>query len=272
MILKKTVLVGSIVLLLSVTAVGQSFFMQDIPADKMKLTFRYLHPDVKGDDTLTFLSGAYDASLSIPIGSQLNIVGAIPFAAHNIEGEQAESGIGNLYIGLEKRMKSTAEKDLSVSLGVFIPTGSKHKPSVVTMGLLTNEYEFFKFSPNTLTIHGNVSYHMITPGGLMLGFELGPEVAIPTASNEGDTELLVHYGFSPSYRLGGLALTAELGGICIITEHVDQFSDRFIHQLAFGVQWMRGSFRPVIFYLLYLKEYLSDIVNGVIGIKLDLVL
>ncbi len=267
----KLVMAGIFVLFLAVIVSAQSFILQDPPVDKTRFSFQYLRPDFKGDDSLSFFSGAYDLTVSIPVGSQLNIVGALPFATLGVEDE-TESGIGNIYLGLRHRLKSTAEKGLSLSLGVFLPTMPEDKWSVFLMGVYSNYYEFQKYMPNVLTVYGNVAYHHIKSEGLMLGMEIGPKLAIPTKDSEGDTELFLHYGLSAGFRTGGVAFKAELAGIGIITEEADNFGDRFVHMLAFGVQWVRGSIRPGIFYKIYLKEELRDIVSGVIGIKLDVIL
>ncbi|UCH98170.1 MAG: transporter [Candidatus Aminicenantes bacterium] len=267
----KSVAAGIFIFLLPFIVSAQWFLLQDSPTDKTKLGFRYLRPDFKGDVSLSFLSGVYDLSVSIPTGSRLNIVGVFPFASMGVEGDESESGIGNIYIGLQHRLKSTVEKGISLSLGVFLPTMSEDKLAVCLIGIFTNYYEFQKYMPNVLTIYGNLAYHHIKSEGLMLGLEIGPKLAIPT-KNGGDAELYAHYGLSGGYRTGGIAFKAELAGIAVITEEVDDFGDRFIHSLAFGLQWVRGSIRPGIFYKIYLKEEMKDIVSGVLGIKLDVLL
>ena len=64
----------------------------------------------------------------------------------------------------------------------------------------------------------------------------------------------------------------ELIGLAIITEDVDDFNDRFLHTLVFGGQWNAGTIKPGLFYKIYLKDELSDLVDGVLGIKLDVCL
>jgi len=272
MIRMKSVIAGIFIFLLPFVVSAQSFLLQDVPADETKLGFRYLRPDFKEGDGLTFLSGVYDFSVSIPVGSKVNIVGSLPFGVIGVEGVDTESGIGNIYVGLQHRLNSTAEKGLSASLGIFLPTMPEDKFSVFLIGVYSNYFEFQKFFPNTLTVYGNLAYHRIKSNGWMFNLEIGPNIMIATGDNDADTEVLIHYGLSGGYRVHDVAFKAELAGMAILTEDVDEFGDRFAHMLAFGVQWTRGPVRPGIFYKIYLKEELRDVVSGVIGIKLDVVL
>ncbi len=114
----------------------------------------------------------------------------------------------------------------------------------------------------------------------MFGLEVGPYVIISTSSDyEGDielyddeTELFLHYGISCGFLAKYVALTAEFAGVMIVTEDVDDFSDRVFNVLTIGAQWNRGSIRPGIFYKFYLEEYMRESMNGVLGIKVDIIL
>jgi len=274
----KLAIVGIFIFLLPLMVLGQSFLLQDLPTDKKKLGFRYLRPDFKGDDGLSFLSGVYDFSVSIPVGSNMNFEASLPFVTIGSSGcnggtcNDTESSIGNIYIGVRHRLKSTAEKGTSIALGVFLPTTPEDKFSTVMMGWYADYYEFQKFFPNTLTIYGNVSHHLIKENGLMFNMEIGPNLSIPSGDNDGETELFAHYGLSAGYRTHGIVFKVELAGLAIVTEEAEHFGDRFTHFLVFGVQWNRGSIRPGLFYKLYLNEGWRESLNGVFGIKLDVIL
>lgn len=139
----------------------------------------------------------------------------------------------------------------------------------VIMGLVTNYYKLPQYLPNALTIYGDISHHIFTANGWLLNAELGSYFMIPTKGG-GDSELFIHYGLSGGYRVNPVDFNVEFSGIGILTEEADEFEDRFVHMLGFGVQWNRGWIRPGIFYRLYLKKSMSDYINGVIGIKLQI--
>jgi hypothetical protein len=267
----KSVMAGIFIFLLPFIVSGQMFFFQDLPVDKTKLGFRYLRPDFKDVEGLSILSGVYDFSVSIPVSPKLNIVGSVPFAAIGADDTETESSIGNIYVGLQHRLNSGAEKFFSASLGVFLPTAPEDKPGPMFMGIFTNYYELQKYFPNVLTISGNVAYHRIKSNDFIFGVELGPNIFIPT-KDDGETEVYIHYGLTAGYRFNTVDLKAELVGIGIITEDVDEFGDRFINDLAFGVHWNRGAFRPGVFYKISLKKDIRDFVRGAFGIKLDVIL
>lgn len=271
MLITKSVMAGIFIFLLSFFVSGQVFLFQDLPTDKTKLGFRYLRPDLEEDVNLSFLSGVYDFSASIPVSPKLNVVGSIPFATLSVEGSEGESSIGDIYIGLQQRLNSGPGKFFSVSMGVFLPTMSEDKFGPVLIGIYTNYYEFQKYLPNVLTIYGNLAYHRIKSNDFIFGVEIGPNILIPT-KNGGEAEVYVHYGLTAGYRFNYVDLKAELVGIGIITEDVDDFGDRFINDLAFGIQLNRGSFRPGIFYKISLKKDVRDIIRGAFGIKLDVIL
>jgi len=84
--------------------------------------------------------------------------------------------------------------------------------------------------------------------------------------------LFAHYGVSGGFQFTNVALFAELLGIAIITEDVDDFGDRFTHSIDFGAQLTGYSVRPGIFYMIHLDEDLSEDLDGVLGIKVDFVL
>ncbi len=269
---KKLVCSGIVIFLLTFMVSAQSFLLENPPTDKTRFEFRYLRPFFEGSSDLSFLSGVYDLSVCIPVSSKLNVVSSLPFVTMGIEGIKTESSIGNIYIGLQHRLKSTAEKGMTVSLGAFLPTTSEDKYLAMILGVDTNYYEFQKYLSNILTFHGNVAYHRRQSNGLMYGLELGPYLMIPTKGEDPEMELFLHYGLSFGFRINDFVLKAEFAGIGIVTEEVDDFGDRFVHDITFGALWNRGAIRPGIFYKLYLKKEMSDMIDGVLGIKVEIVL
>ena len=68
---------------------------------------------------------------------------------------------------------------------------------------------------------------------------------------------------------GDFAFFAELLGLSIVSESDMDLGDRFDHEVAFGIQWLRG---VGLFYKIYLDEDNREVVSGVLGIKLEGVL
>jgi hypothetical protein len=278
----KSVITGIIIFLLPLIAAAEWFILEDLPGEKTKLSLRFLHPNFKEPGNLTFFSGIYDFSIRKPLGDKLNIIGTLPFSTMRAGGE-SESGIGNIYMGIQYSLKSTAETKAHVSLGVFLPTVAKDKSSIGIMGVFSDYCHFPKYLTESVTIYGNAAYHRILSSEFMLGLEVGPYVIISTSSDnddyEGDielyddkAELFLHYGISGGYLSKYVTLTAEFAGVMIVTEKVDDFSDRVFNVIAVGAQWNRGSIRPGIFYKFFMETYMKEIMNGVLGIKVDIIL
>lgn len=266
----KSVIAGIAIFLLPLIVSAQSFILQDPPTEKPKFTFRYFRPHFKeSESSLSFLSGVYDFTVSIPLSAKVNIIGSVPFSAVGWKDfDESESSFGNISAGIQYRFNSTDEKATAVTFGVFAPTASEEKESLFMMGFLTNYYEIPKYFPNVLTIYGNLSHHVFKADGLLLNLELGPYFMIPTEG--GDPELFIHYGLSGGYRVNPISFNVELAGIGILSEESEDFGDRFEHMLAFGAQWNRGWIRPGIYYQLYLKKEMREYINGVLGIKLEI--
>jgi len=268
----KSMIAGIFIFLLPLVVSGQMFLLQDLPTDKTKLGFHYLRPDFKWGTGISLLSGVYDFSLSIPISSKLSFVGSIPFATLGADWEEDTEGcIGDIYIGIQKRLKSSPDNYFSGSLGIFLPTMPEDKEGPLFVSIYSDYYQLQKYFPQVLTIYGNLAYHHIKENDFIFGGEFGPNVMIPTKGG-GDMELYIHYALTAGYRLNYVDLRVELRGFGIITEEVDDFGDRFLHDLAFGIHVNRGRIRPGAFYKIYLKESMREYINGVFGLKVEVIL
>jgi len=270
----KSITAAVFVFLLPFMVVGQSFLLEDFPAHRTRLGIRFLRPDFNNGNGISTLSGLYDFSVSFPVGSKLNIVGSLPLATISFVGSGSELSAGNMYIGLQRILRSTRKTGTSASLGVYLPTMPVGKGTITAAGYYTNYYEFQKFLPHSLTVYGNLAYRRSTSKGLLFNLEIGPNILIPTEddpSNPRDTELYLHYGLSAGIRVQQFVLKAEWAGIGILKKKVDDSGDRLTHSIAFGINWNRGLMRPGIFYKIYLNKEFRDLVSGVIGFKLQIV-
>ena len=252
---------------------AQTFLFQSLPGANPRLGFRYLHPFFNLQDLdLSRWSGVYELSWNTPVSREINLVFAIPYMIMNFETigyEYSESGVGNIYIGMQYHQAIHATESANTGLGVFIPTASDHV-GLQTWGLsqlsaLTDNHQFQKYVPDLVTFHANVARHSLIRGGLFFGVQTGAYVTVPT-EDEGDTEFFMHYGLSGGIQLRDAAIFAELLGLVIATEDDLDLSERFDHEVAFGIQWLRGL---GVFYKLYLDDEYRDAVDGVLGIQLE---
>ncbi|MDZ7318510.1 MAG: hypothetical protein ONB11_05105 [candidate division KSB1 bacterium] len=229
-----------------------------------------MRPNFSSDDAdLSLLSGVYELNFNIPFGDQFSFIGIFPFSTFSAKDEDSESGIGNIYLGLQTRPPAASTNKSSLSFGVFLPTASDELAPVV-MGLYSNYYEMQKYIFDLMTIYGNYAFCR-EQSNVIFSFEVGPNIFIPT-KKEREGELFAHYGVFGGVKLNQLILGAELTGLVVISEDVDRFEDRFVHAVGFGIHWRGDNFKPTLFYQIYLDEEYKDVVDGVLGIKLNVII
>jgi hypothetical protein len=231
-----------------------------------------MRPNFDWDVDLSLLSGTYDLYLNIPASSRINLVGSLPFTTFSAKDGESESGIGNIYVSFQTRQATGFGNKSSLSLGIFLPT-AKDESSPMFLGVYSDYYEIQKYFPDMLTIYGNYAYFKTQPRGAIFGLEFGPNLFIPTEDDvfEDDAELFAHYGVFGGFKLTSLTFSAELEGMVWISESEEEIDsdDRFTHSLAFGAQWIGSNVKPGIYYQIFLDEDFRDLVDGVLGIKVD---
>jgi hypothetical protein len=257
---------------------AQTFCFQSLPKDRPQLGCRFLHPFFDAPDIdLSAVSGIYELYANIPVSPRINLVGSIPFITMKYEYPRSEygydeSGMGNIHIGMQYHPAAGDNRSSNVAFGVFLPTASDElRLSTWELSLLsmfTDNHSFYKYWPDIVTVHGNIATHSMNPGGTLSGTEIGAYFVVPTEGS-GDTEVFMRYGLTGGLHHRGFAIFAELLGIAIVTEGDMDFADRFDHEVTFGAQWLRG---PGVFYKIYLDEANRDVVSGVLGIKVEVVL
>jgi len=252
---------------------AQNFVMQGAAGEKARIGMRFMHPNFSNDffnlDLSTF-SGAYDLWLNVPLSGKLNLVGSIPLNAFSADRFDGETSIGDIYVGVQTR-SSSADRGSTFAFGVYLPTASEDKFLATIIGINTNFHEFHRSLPDVLTIYTNFAYQISPSTGPLFGFEIGPEVLVPTEDG-GDAEVFAHYGVKGGVQLSNVALFAELLGNAIISEDVEDFGDRFNHSIDFGAQLTGHTVNPGVFYLLPLDKDQRDSLDGVLGLKVDFAL
>jgi len=268
--MKKSIyLLLMLLILLGTTAQAQNFLSQRIPTDEQSSFglryFRYLPPSEAVLDQ-SIINGVYDLNASVFLDGGWIIGGSIPLIYFGIEGgAENEFSIGNIEIKGAKILG--ADQNSMVSLNVYLPTAPDDSQAPV-YGILTNLYEFAKYSPNQLTIRANYSYELVTIENLIAGIEVGPQIFIPTQTNsfiEQQTEIILNYNFKLGYKINDLALFTELGSWTTFTEE-GSFGDNSVHQLNLGFQMINVPFQPGIFWSKILEE---DFDGSTLGLKFD---
>ena len=222
---------------------------------------------------MSTFSGVYQLYLDIPVSSKLNIVGSIPLivTSYSInygfgEYNYSENGLGNVFLGIQTNPESIDNRKNIFTFGLYLPTASE-KASF--NGATADYYYIGKYIPNSLGIYFNYAFHKLNIEGFKYGFEIGPNLMIPTKGNGAETEFLAHYGITGGYQIKQLTLSLEFVGVVVISEDIQNFEDRFVNMLNIGAQWDGGIVKPMIYYKYYLREEIRHTIDGVLGIGVN---
>lgn len=249
---------------------AQTINFQTIPSDKMQFGFSFDKPFYPHNTNMSVLSGVYQLSFNIPVSSKLNMIGSVPFISTKYEIDYGlikykydKSGFGNIFIGAQTNPGIMDNGKSIISFGLFLPTAEEQ---IAYNGLYINYYDIQKYIPNSLGLYFNYAYFKVNNEGFNYGLEVGPNVLIPTEGKNSEAELFIHYGVNAGYQVNKLLFNAEFSGIAIISQQVDNFGDRLINLLGFGAQWKESRITPKIFYRIYLREEMRNVIDGVLGV------
>ena len=249
---------------------AQTLKLQSIPTDKLQVGFSFEKPFYASTLTTSGLNGNYQLTMNLPLTEKINLVWDIPFINNSYEIDYGfgkysyhKSGIGNIFIGTQMKTGSAFDTKSVFTFGLFLPSANEE---TALFGMLVDYYDIQKYIPNSFGIYFNYAYHKIKDEGFSYGLELGPDLLIPTKGEYSEDEFLIHYGIITGYQIQKLELNIEFIGFMMISEHVENFGDRFMNMLDFGVQWKAAYVIPKIFYMIYLKQDMRNMVDGTLGI------
>ena len=247
--------------------IAQQFNMSPDPVDtRMSIGLKVKKPLYKNSeygDNPSSLSGVYKLYGYFPLKKNWQINAEVPLVVSSIE-EYNETGLANLYVEMQKAFNTA--KTTWFSLGVYIPTVNVDKYFRQSICMISDPYSFIQFMKG-VSIRSTFGYSLTEKPGPIFGINIGPDLFIPT-TEDWDTEVMMHYGIKGGYHFSSLAALAELSGFLMVTEE-GSLADRWINQMNLGLQMSRGTFRPGIFYSLYLDKDIREMINGVLGLNLE---
>ncbi len=253
---------------------AQNLNFQQIPSDKYQFGFLFNKPFYQTDGDVSFFTANYQLFCNIPLSSDFNLVGNIPYVVYkydytssffnyNYSYSYNKNGIGNIFIGVQTGPKINSNPKGIITFGFYLPTADEHAGGY---GVFADYYNLQKYTIKSTGFYFNYAYLKMYEDGFNFGLELGPSLMIPTGNSIAKTELFAHYGLNGGIKVERLFFNIELTGIAILTESVDNFDDRFINLLSFGFQWKDETFTPKLYYQIFLRDQLKQLVDGILGI------
>jgi hypothetical protein len=265
-------IVGLFLLLPTFVLLGQGLYMDMVPSGKAKIDFRYLRPIFEWGNRLSFFSGAYDLSVSIPVNSGLNIVANLPMGVIGARyGDNSASSICNISLGVKKTLKSRGKGLAFMSFNVYLPTMPNSEYEVGALAFYANYIQMQRYRPNYFALSSKLAYHNMEESGVVYGMEFGPNVFVFSGDEDDEgTQLNLSYGGYVGLRGYRLLFTAELDGILLLTGKDFNLGERLYNRATFGLQYKIGRFKPGVYYGVYLKKEINEQVTGIVGIRLQI--
>ncbi len=251
---------------------GQGLKIKSPAPETVGIDLTFLSPSFENASELSMFSGIYQLDLSIPFNEKLNILAGMPFSTWAANAGETESSIGNLFIGAQTRSTDSTGMRPSAIFGVFLPTAPEEENISAVFAWLTDYYNQHRYLPNIITIVASGTWLDAVEKSGFWGFEFGTRIFIPTKSDNDDLEIVLNYGATGGGDLDPVILSVELVGQFLLSSESDSFSDKFYHTLSFGAGWTRGPFKPTLFYSLYLEEFFTSYVKGVLGVRMRYIL
>ncbi len=256
---------------ISGAAMSQFYYMQSIPRDGHLVGLKFHKTLNKNIEYSSYLPGGMSAVYNVYGNIKLNDLWRlnveVPFviAKYDEYPEDNQNGLANIYVGLQKIVNESGTKN--VAFGIYFPTIGNEGYSKSEVGAISNFYHLTQYVQG-VNLYFNFAHHRNAEKGAILGYEIGSDIAIPTESGS-DVEFFLHYAANGGYNMGFISLWTEFSGIMILSEEAESFTDRWINQLSFCGQLSKGRFNPGVFYTLFLKKWMREEYNGVLGVKID---
>jgi len=219
------------------------------------------------EDELTFASFVGFLGGRVPVSKGVVLVAELPFAnaKYDVEGADGQFAFGNVLLASEFTFGSSGYAEL----GVRLPTApeSSDKGLARELGLLADVERWEAFLRETVPIHLLLGYRNHAATGLLVRVRGGPIVWFPTG--EADTELFGVLDADVGYANQRFGVVGGLSSRILTTESDLDFGERTVFE--FGVEsWVAfGRLRPGLQLRLPIDEDLSDMVNSVIGVSVE---
>lgn len=260
---------------------AQTFYLSPIPQAKATFGLRFMKVNLAESPDESTFSGSYDFYAVIPTSEGLGFRLSLPYSRMSYDpgpdyfgmprSRVESTAMGNLYLGIYSTRQISERTKSVLSIGVHLPTASDKRDSedAAFLGLLANFHQVRRVLPDAWVVYGNMAWRMENSEGSIFGIEIGPEIWIPSGNINADKELLFHYGLSAGAGTRRFAFLAELMGLFVVTEDADNFGDQFEHHLAVGVGLKNYTVRPSLWYQIPLHSGLREVVDGVIGLQVE---
>jgi len=254
-------------------ASSSTFILSGIPGESPYVEFVFMHPIMDGNvSDLSTLSGTYELGGVFALSRELDATACMPFVAVSPEDGESESAIGNITVGISSSRQHWQEKGWTVAITMSLPTMADDSATyhAANIGMMTNYLRGFgKYSPKILTIEAIYSsVSRLENPDLTLGFEIGPALWITV--DGGGTEVLLELDALACKELNDVNLSLELLGLCNLSGGSSSFDDWLNLAVVLGGRWVGSTVKPGVFFQVNLGTNLAQVVDGVLGLDVEI--
>lgn len=246
--------------------------------DEPYIGLEFLKPSFDTEDDFTFftqaiiLSGYFRTSESVVIVAEAPMmhVGVSSRSVINFQNiivrEASETGLGNIYLGLEAQIK---ESQWSIEVGLRAPTAPEDNILSAVVGVLTAYDRFEAYVPNILTMGALANVRQPEGSRTLFRFRAGPSLIIPTG-DEGETDLLLSYSGQVGFQGKVVSLLGGISGKLFITQENLDFNERAFHHLTIAANFDAGAVQPGLLLRLPMSDVISQVLDTVIGLQVGI--
>ncbi|GEM_PF-6442339 len=183
--------------------------------------------------------------------------------------ESSAQGVGNLSLGASY-IKESSNRYNKYLFELSIPTATRGNIAVINHMYFTDIINFHKYSNNVTTLSSKYLFGNKVDKGWNYFTSIGMQFCFTGKAADINDDLYLNYGIGGGYKTKSIAAAIEVIGIGNLTgdsSDFDNIPDRTLNMASFGIHWVKGRFKPSLFYSHYLKDALNDRTSGTLGFK-----
>ena len=264
----------TVIVFLAFSSLGAQSIWQD-HTSREGIALEFLKPNYVDEKNLSFLTSVTFLSGRFPVTRNIVFSGELPFSYMNWDIPQgqdpgAKQTFGNPYFGIELHLRQTP---LFFELGIRAPLTAdieKENGDATINGGVTDFVDRAEaFATDAIPITGFVNYILRSRTGFSLRVRGGPAFWIASGDRE-ESETFILYSAQAFYETGILRFGGGFSGRYSVSLEEGTFSDRSMHQLTFGLDFILGLFRPGVYVRIPLDEEYKEMINTVFGVSLGI--
>lgn len=262
-----TVILSVLTFWLNISVMGQSVWVDEWQKGSAA-GFELLMPSIDNSVGADSPTSAVLLYSRIQLNDAISIKIDLPISHFSNTNDFSETDIGNPYLGFGLH-EITPGLDLNIGIRFPLAPSMEDASGLIT-GMLIENYNLGTYIPEAFSITSSFKYRWQNEKGLILNTGGGPDIVIPTNTDELDNEFLFNYYGQVLYGADNFGIGTGITGLFIVTEEDLSFGDRTIHDFGILGFYDFGSATLGSYFRVPLDDDLNDILSFVFGLNVNL--